>query len=783
MLAVGWVDGRLRAYVAEHRIPVRWTTLELGWSTGVRVSGLVVEHASLQATVAHAHAELGWARGGPTLRRLTIEGVEAILELPAAETPSDATPAERSDLLARLPEMRVTDVRATVKRGGLLLFQADAADLRLTPGEGQARVEGAARLSWGPMVAPVRYAGTLEAHPPGLDLAVEGQDGAPAFTLRRRDRFIEIPTAHVEWRAGVLDARLPQASVRLGPSDAPRVLADGDATLRRAPGEPWTVGLEHGAIFARWPSSTSAGGASGEPSPPPAAPPDLRVVVKDSTLGLLTEAGREPLLEHVVGVAFDGLLSVAGEAFGGAFSVDAAFEPGERLPRALDLTLDGVDLGAAFERVRPTPAPPARPLSARPGGFATGRVAVALTDLDLPTDPRDAHFELDAVLAVHDARLDAPAVADATLEVPHVELRLPLSRRSDAIVIHGARLGVGALTGRVALTVTDPDGDPFVDLDARLEPADCQAALDSLPRALLGPYDRVQATGRLAPFVDLTVPLRRPEALTLTLEGLRVGCQVTALNARSPAWPPVTVAGQAPGLADVDWLKAPFVRTVTEGVSGRVPVRVGPGTSGFVPTAELPAYVAAAMYLSEEIDFYETRAINRGLVWRALRLNLAERRFVYGGSTVGQQLVKNLFLTREKTLARKLQEILIADRMADAVSKDRVLELYVNCIEFGPDLYGIGPAARFYFGKDARALDPVEAVFLAMLKPAPRQGPWMVRRGRLFGGRWWAERMDALMGRLVEYGYLSAAEAQTQRPYDLRWEDGRYVGRGETVPL
>ena len=171
------------------------------------------------------------------------------------------------------------------------------------------------------------------------------------------------------------------------------------------------------------------------------------------------------------------------------------------------------------------------------------------------------------------------------------------------------------------------------------------------------------------------------------------------------------------------------------------------------------------------------RPLDPGLVLRALRLNLDRGRFVYGGSTVTQQLVKNLFLTRQKSLARKVREILIASRITQEVSRDRVLELYLNCIEFGPDVYGIGAASRFYFGKDARMLTPREAVFLAMLKPSPKRGADMMRRGRTPAASYWIERAEEIFHRLVKKGYLSEEVAKAQRPYDIRWQNGVYAGR------
>ena len=111
-----------------------------------------------------------------------------------------------------------------------------------------------------------------------------------------------------------------------------------------------------------------------------------------------------------------------------------------------------------------------------------------------------------------------------------------------------------------------------------------------------------------------------------------------------------------------------------------------------------------------------------GLIQRAVRLDITHGRYVYGGSTITQQLVKNLLLDRRKTLLRKFHELLLADRIHQQVSKDRTLELYLNVIEFGPQVFGIGHAARYYFQKPPSDLSIHEAIFLAMLKPSPSLG-------------------------------------------------------------
>ncbi|NTV18557.1 MAG: transglycosylase domain-containing protein, partial [Bacteroidales bacterium] len=103
--------------------------------------------------------------------------------------------------------------------------------------------------------------------------------------------------------------------------------------------------------------------------------------------------------------------------------------------------------------------------------------------------------------------------------------------------------------------------------------------------------------------------------------------------------------------------------------------------------------------------------------------DIKKRKFVRGGSTISMQLVKNVFLSRHKTLARKFEEILIVwlienNRLS---SKERMFEVYLNIIEWGPGIYGINEAARFYFDKDPRDLSVNESIFLASIIPSPKR--------------------------------------------------------------
>ncbi len=374
-----------------------------------------------------------------------------------------------------------------------------------------------------------------------------------------------------------------------------------------------------------------------------------------------------------------------------------------------------------------------------------------------------------ADLRVADVEVISAAIADDPLRGLAAQLTADLSWSEGVLALTDGRFRFGPTRTRFSARVDDLVDDPVVHLRSATEPVACDAALRALPKALTGAYAEATLSGTMSPTVRFDWPVHRPKDLALKIRRFETQCRVTHLNARPDAWPEVEVRGRD----DVGWLARPFSLQVREGTTR--PVFVGPKSGRYVPLRQLPRYLGAAMFLSEEIGFYRGHGINRGLIQRALRLNLSGGRFVYGGSTVTQQLVKNLFLTRRKTLARKLQEALVAERVTQALGKNRILELYVNCIEFGPNIYGVGPAAGYYFQKDARDLTPKEAVFLAMIKPAPGRGAAMRRRGHTpRRGTWWPSRAAEIFRRLVEHGFLTPAQAEAERPFhDLRWENGR----------
>ena len=138
-----------------------------------------------------------------------------------------------------------------------------------------------------------------------------------------------------------------------------------------------------------------------------------------------------------------------------------------------------------------------------------------------------------------------------------------------------------------------------------------------------------------------------------------------------------------------------------------------------VPIGELPDYVPNAFIAIEDRRFYSHRGIDPLGIARALVADVFRRGAAQGGSTITQQLAKNLFLTQERTVNRKLQEIVLALWLEHKFGKTQILELYLNRVYFGAGAYGIEGAAQRYFGKSARHLTLPEAAMLAGLVQAP----------------------------------------------------------------
>jgi monofunctional biosynthetic peptidoglycan transglycosylase len=189
----------------------------------------------------------------------------------------------------------------------------------------------------------------------------------------------------------------------------------------------------------------------------------------------------------------------------------------------------------------------------------------------------------------------------------------------------------------------------------------------------------------------------------------------------------------------------------------------------FVPLAQMPKHLPSAFLTSEDSKFFHHRGFDMDMIRHALAQDVENRSFDRGASTITQQLAKNLFLTHRRTLARKLEEAVLTWRLEKLLSKDRVLELYLNVIELGPGIRGVKQAAHAYFGKDVADLTPLESAHLAALTPNPHVLARRFRDGQVDEG--WQQRLYDLLGIMKRHGRLSAAELATARTSRLFLRD------------
>ncbi|MGD8858733.1 MAG: PBP1A family penicillin-binding protein [Myxococcales bacterium] len=138
-----------------------------------------------------------------------------------------------------------------------------------------------------------------------------------------------------------------------------------------------------------------------------------------------------------------------------------------------------------------------------------------------------------------------------------------------------------------------------------------------------------------------------------------------------------------------------------------------------VPMEQIPRVLVLSVLAAEDADFYRHRGLDYAGILRALIRDVITGRAAQGASTITQQLVKNVLLTPERTIARKARELILARRLEQELDKDEILHLYLNHIYFGHGRYGVQEAARFYFGKDVQDLDLAEASLIAGLPQAP----------------------------------------------------------------
>ncbi len=213
-------------------------------------------------------------------------------------------------------------------------------------------------------------------------------------------------------------------------------------------------------------------------------------------------------------------------------------------------------------------------------------------------------------------------------------------------------------------------------------------------------------------------------------------------------------------------LRGDFVHEVVLPDGRRKSIDVSPESPDFVALADVPPLFLRTLLIAEDAGFYGHRGIDLAELPAAILTDWARGRPARGASTITQQLAKNLFLSREKQIGRKLQELSLALLLESALGKQRILEIYLNVIEWGPELYGLRPAARHYFGVEPKDLTPRQAAFLVALIPGPIKYQSSIVGGAVLPG--FRPLVDDLLVKLRSLDALDEEQYQAALAEELR---------------
>jgi hypothetical protein len=355
----------------------------------------------------------------------------------------------------------------------------------------------------------------------------------------------------------------------------------------------------------------------------------------------------------------------------------------------------------------------------------------------------------------HQGLASAP-VEDLSLELLLRGISYP-ERRRVQLELFEARIGdlVGRLAGALELapgSYTFADGSklgflPKIDLQVEVPPIPCAKLLASIPAALLPKLQGFVLKGNFEALVGTKIDFADLDALDLTGKVGIGGCKV--LKA------PEAVAALATSQSIVQTVEVPKAMGVAA-APGETELKqfiVGPENPDFVPYEQISPYLINSIMTTEDNGFFRHRGWVSSEFKSALRRNLERGGFRLGASSITMQMVKNVLLSREKTLSRKLQELFLVWYIEQLLPKERILELYFNAIEFGPRIYGIGPAVRHYFGKRPFELSPLEAAFFSSILPSPKRRYIQYCHGSLFPP--WDKYVRRIMLRAYERGRLT----------------------------
>lgn len=283
---------------------------------------------------------------------------------------------------------------------------------------------------------------------------------------------------------------------------------------------------------------------------------------------------------------------------------------------------------------------------------------------------------------------------------------LDLEVAGDTIDLRDGYLSLGGESIALRATVKGRTR-PVIDFRAGFSAVDVGRLVAAIPRSLVPHLPDLAATGTINGEFRFFIDMNRPRTLDYAFDGGVDSFSITRLG------PDIDIEGK----------RDSFLHAVRKPDGTIHHFIVGPENPDFVPLDEIPRTVPSAVMTAEDGSFYSHKGFSIRHIRDSIIENLEAGRVVRGASTITMQLAKNLFLTRDRTLTRKIEEAFITMALEERLEKKRMMEIYLNIIEWGPGIYGIGPAAKCHFNKPARDLGAIESARLASIIARPSRPP------------------------------------------------------------
>ncbi len=358
----------------------------------------------------------------------------------------------------------------------------------------------------------------------------------------------------------------------------------------------------------------------------------------------------------------------------------------------LAVEMDSFELGRVPEVLA------ALPLVRSEGATVGGRV-----DLDL----RHGRVRVDGNLSLSGLNVRHPLLARSTVDDLGFDLTVAATFDPKAlrVELENLELRRGGVVLRVAGEIVHPPtpSERRYDLRFSISTVACQSVLDAIPAQLVPGLGGFRLGGDFE--ADLHVDVDFSDLDALVLDG-----DVDLWKCRVRSAPDRLLASRING---------EFVHRVRMKDGRQRTLHLRPGSGDFTPIGLISPMIIAAVLTTEDGGFWRHRGFLPTQFRGALRRNLKAGRVRLGASTISMQTVKNVFLSHERTLSRKLQEMFLTWYLEEISSKDRIMELYLNVVEFGPGVYGVTHAAQHYFGRHPWDITSLEAAYLALMLPSP----------------------------------------------------------------